>query len=304
MKYALFPKILTISIVSLILSLSALADPPTVNIWPGKAPSESKTGEAEKFEHNRVYHVNDPALTIYLPPANRATGAAVVVCPGGGYRRLAIGHEGQDVAEWLNSLGIAAFILKYRMYDYGHPAPLQDAQRSVRLVRSRAKEYGVDSGKIGIMGFSAGGHVASSAGTHFNDAVYDSVDDIDKASARPDFMMLVYPVISMQEGVTHNGSKRNLIGNAPSRELVDFYSNELHVTPETPPTFLVHASDDTSVPVENSLRIYRALVAKGVPAELHIYENGGHGFGLGTGEVPVESWPGLCAVWLKRVCNR
>lgn len=296
--------VMTAAIVAIWLTAASAAEPPSVTIWPGPAPGVSKTGEAESFEDNRVYHVNDPSLIVYLPPTGTSNGQAVIVCPGGGYTRLAIGHEGHDIARWLNSLGITAFILKYRMYDYGQPAPLADAQRAIRFVRSRAKVYGVNPGNIGIMGFSAGGHVASSAGTHFDDRVNASVDDIDRLSARPDFMILIYPVVTMNDGVTHAGSKKNLIGDSPSADLVKFYSNELHVTKTTPPAFIVHASDDTAVPVENSLGIYRALVANGVPAEMHIYETGGHGFGLGTGKGPAKSWPGLCAAWLKRFDSR
>jgi len=274
-------------------------DRPVLKIWPAGAPGVSKTGEAETFKDNRVYHVNDPTLTIYLPPADTATGTAVIVCPGGGYTRLAIGHEGWEVAEWLNSLGIAAFVLKYRMYDYGQPAPLQDAQRAIRCVRSRAAEWKVSPDRIGIIGFSAGGHVASTAGTQFADRVYEPVDEADTLSARPDFLILLYPVISMRDGVTHAGSKKNLLGVNPPQSLADRFSNELRVTADTPPTFLVHASDDTGVPVENSLLFYRALVHAGVSAEMHIYEAGGHGFGLGTGRGAVESWPTLCGEWLR-----
>ena len=243
--------------------------------------------------------MNDPTLTVYLPQSVPSTGQAVVVCPGGSYRLLAIGHEGYDIGTWLNSLGIAAFILKYRMYDYGQPAPLSDAQRAIRFVRSHATDYGIDRDNIGIMGFSAGGHVASSGGIHYADKVYEPVDDVDAVSARPDFMILMYPVVSMQEGVTHRGSKSNLLGESPSTKMIDFYSNERHVTPDTPPAFIVHASDDSSVPVENSIGLYRALVKNGVPAAMHIYEKGGHGFGLGIGKGAVSSWPGLCAEWLK-----
>jgi len=274
------------------------AEPPTIRIWPGSPPGVSKTGEAESFESNRVYHVNDPELIAYIPDGGVSTGCAVVVCPGGGYTRLAIGHEGHDIARWLNGLGIAAFILKYRMYDYGQPAPLQDSQRAIRYVRHHASEWGVDASRIGIMGFSAGGHVASSAGTHFGDTVYDAVDGVDRESARPDFMILMYPVISMREGITHAGSKKNLLGEKPEQRLVHFYSNERHITPDTPPAFLVHATDDTAVPVENSISFYRELVEAGVSAEMHIYEEGGHGFGLGRDRGAVASWPGLCAEWL------
>jgi len=280
-------------------SATSFAEQPVIKLWPSSMPG-AKTIQPETEEpKDRINHVSEPTLTVYLPEKATATGMAVVVCPGGGYKRLAIGHEGWDVAEWLNSLGIAAFVLKYRMYDFGHPAPLQDAQRAVRIVRSRAAEWDIDADKIGIMGFSAGGHLASSAITHFNWESYPAQDKLDTASARPDFGILVYPVISMQEDITHKGSKRNLLGENPDKELADFMSNELQITTETPPTFLIHTTDDTAVPVENSIRFYEGLKKAGVPAEMHIYKHGRHGVGLGTGHGAVSTWPGVCAEWLK-----
>lgn len=279
-------------------SLSA-AEHAILKIWPGAAPGISKTGEKESFEENRVYHVNDPTVTVYTPPADKATGAAVIICPGGGYTRLAIGHEGYELAEWLNEQGIAGFVLKYRMYDYGQPAPLQDVQRAIRFVRKHAADWKLDPSKIGVMGSSAGGHVASSGGVHYADKVYDPIDDVDTVSARPDFMVLLYPVVSMENGITHQGSRKNLLGDNPSRELVEFYSNDLHVTSDTPPMFIVHATDDTAVPVENSLSLYRGFVEAGVPAEIHMFEKGGHGFGLARTIEGTSKWPSLCQEWLK-----
>lgn len=261
-------------------------------LWPDGAPGAKGTEDGDK-----------PSLTIYLPPEEKATGAAVVICPGGGYGHLAMDHEGHQIAQWLNSFGVAGFILKYRHRNsgagYGHPAPLQDAQRAVRTVRARAKEWKVDPGRIGILGFSAGGHLASSAGTHFQNRYSDIKDSIDRVSCRPDFMILIYPVISFTEWCTHKGSRRNLLGDNPEKELVENLSNEKQVTPQTPPTFLVHGDNDTGVPSENSIFFYLALRKAKVPAEMHIYENGKHGFGLGKQLGAVSSWPLRCEGWMR-----
>ncbi|UCG59824.1 MAG: alpha/beta hydrolase [Phycisphaerales bacterium] len=261
-------------------------------LWPQGAPGAEGDQEGDK-----------PSLTIYLPSKDKSTGAAVVICPGGGYGFLAMDHEGHQVARWLNSFGVAGFILKYRHRrsgaGYGHPAPLQDAQRAVRTVRGRAKEWGVDPGRIGILGFSAGGHLASSAGTHFHKRYGGAADPIDRVSCRPDFMILLYPVISLTEWFTHTGSRRNLLGKDPDRKLVKSLSNEKRVTPETPPTFLVHTYEDKGVPAENSLYFYLALRKAKVPAEMHIFQKGRHGFGLGSNSGPVSRWPDLCADWMR-----
>jgi acetyl esterase/lipase len=261
-------------------------------LWADGAPGAKGTRRGDK-----------PALTIYLPDAVKATGAAVVICPGGGYGHLATDHEGHQIARWLNSFGVAGFILQYRYRNsvdgYSHPAPLQDAQRAVRTVRARAKEWKVDPARIGIIGFSAGGHLASSAGTHFQNRYNDIKDSIDRVSCRPDFMILIYPVISFTESFTHKGSRRNLLGNNPEKELVENLSNERQVTPETPPTFLVHGDDDKVVLPENSIFFYLALRKAKVPAEMHIYENGRHGFGLGKKYGAVSSWPVRCEDWMR-----
>jgi acetyl esterase/lipase len=261
-------------------------------LWPNGAPGAKGTADGDK-----------PSLTIYLPEKEKTTGAAVVIFPGGGYGHLAVDHEGHQIAQWLNSIGVAGFIVKYRHRNsgagYGHPAPIQDAQRAIRMVRSRAKEWGVDPGRIGIIGFSAGGHLASTAGTHFNTRYSEPVDEIDRSSCRPDFMILMYPVISFTEWYTHKGSRDNLLGRNPDKDLVESFSNEKQVTPETPPTFLVHADDDKVVPAENSVAFYLALRKAGVPAEMHIYEKGGHGFGPGIGKGACSSWMARCADWMK-----
>ncbi|MHC4728414.1 MAG: alpha/beta hydrolase, partial [Planctomycetota bacterium] len=261
-------------------------------LWADGAPGAKGTEDGDK-----------PNLAIYLPTKEKATGAAVVICPGGGYGHLAMDHEGHQIAQWLNSFGVAGFILQYRHSKsgsgYGHPAPLQDAQRAVRMVRARAREWKVDPGRIGILGFSAGGHLASSAGTHFQNRYYDVKDSIDRVSCRPDFMILIYPVISFTEWCTHKGSRRNLLGNNLRKHLIENLSNEKQVTPETPPTFLVHGNDDKGVPSENSILFYLALRKAKVPAEMHIYENGRHGFGLGNQFGAVSSWPLRCEEWMR-----
>jgi acetyl esterase/lipase len=242
---------------------------------------------------------DQPMLTPYLPGAN-ATGTGVVVFPGGGYGHLAMDHEGRQVAEWLNSLGIAAFVVQYRLGPkYRHPTMLGDAQRAVRTVRSRATEWGVDPQRIGVLGFSAGGHLASTAGTHFGPGDAASSDPIEQAGSRPDFMILVYPVITMQDAYTHRGSKNNLLGERPDPALVWLLSNEKQVTPQTPPTFLVHTTDDAGVPVENSLLFYQALRTAGVPVEMHVYETGPHGFGLGGGRPVLSTWPDRARAWME-----
>lgn len=270
--------------------MTTAAEPPVVLLWPDGAPGAKGSEEADK-----------PALTIYLPPREKATGAAVVICPGGGYGNLAMDHEGRQVAQWLNSNGVAGFILKYRHrgMGYGHPAPLHDAQRAIRLVRNRAKEWSILPDRIGIMGFSAGGHLASTAGTHFDKGKADAADPIDRTSCRPDFMILVYPVISLTEPFSHGGSRKNLLGTQPAPDLVESLSNEKQVTPQTPPTFLLHTDQDSGVPAENSVAFYLALRRAKVPAEMHIYAKGPHGFGLGKKGEPVSTWPDRCVDWMR-----
>lgn len=274
------------------LSFAAVVEPRVELLWPQGAPGAKGDADGDK-----------PSLTIYLPPKAKATGAAVVICPGGGYGHLAMDHEGHQIARWLNSFGVAGFIVKYRHRNsgagYGHPAPLTDAQRAISMVRSRAREFNVDPERIGILGFSAGGHLASSAATHFHTGRTDIKDRISSTSCRPDFAVLIYPVISFTEWFTHKGSMRNLLGKEPDAKLVKKFSNELQVTPETPPTFLVHTSGDTGVPAENSICFYLALRKAKVPAELHIYEKGRHGFGLGADVGPAASWPRRCEEWMR-----
>jgi len=283
-------KSLLLLIVVLTFPLTLHADSKTELLWPAGAPGAKGDGDNDK-----------PTLTISLPPKDKANGAAVVVCPGGGYGGLAITYEGYDIGKWLNDHGIAAFVLKYRHRGtgYGHPSPLDDAQRAIRTVRARAKEFNVDPAKIGILGFSAGGHLASTAGTHFDAGKTDSKDAIDRVSCRPDFLILCYPVVSFATEHTHKGSRKNLLGEEPDAKLVESYSNELQVTPETPPTFLWHTDADSGVVPENSVLFYLALRKAKVPAELHIYELGRHGLGLAQGEPGAAAWPEACIEWMR-----
>lgn len=256
-----------------------------VPLWPGGAPGALGQRDEDK-----------PVLTPFPAPAERATGAAVVVLPGGGYGGLAQ-HEGRDYAEWLNSLGIHAFVLKYRLgpHGYRHPRMLEDAARAVRLVRARAADWGVDPQRVGLMGSSAGGHLASTLLTHFDAGRPDAADPVDRLSSRPDLGILCYPVISLGE-FTHQGSKKNLLGENPPAELVALLSNELQVTKDTPPTFLWHTAEDAAVPVENSLQFAAALRKAGVPFDLHVYEKGRHGIGLAGG----HPWTKDLEFWLRQ----
>ncbi|PYS89202.1 MAG: alpha/beta hydrolase [Acidobacteria bacterium] len=239
-----------------------------------------------------------PTITPYLAPKDIATGAAVLVLPGGGYSHLSEVKEGSDVAKWLNSLGVSAFVLKYRLgMLYHQPNQLLDAARAIRTVRARSKDWGVDPNRIAILGFSAGGHLASTLGTHFDAGKPDGKDVIERASSRPDLLILIYPVITMGE-LTHKGSKLNLLGQNPTPELVKLYSNELQVTKDTPPTFLVHTMTDTAVPVENSMMFAAALRSANVPVEFHLYEQGPHGFGLAPTNPILATWVERCSDWL------
>ncbi len=262
-------------------------------LWPAGAPGAIGDEPADR-----------PTLTICLPPADKATGAAVVICPGGGYGNLAYDHEGVEVARWLNSIGAAGFILRYRHAPrYRHPAPLEDALHAIRTVRARANEFNVQRSKIGILGFSAGGHLASTAATLFNDGDPAAEDPTMRIGSRPDFAVLIYPVITFAEPCRHVGSMRNLLGPEPPPALIQLLSTERQVTTRTPPTFLVHTTADNGVSSENSVLFYMALRRLMVPAEMHIYEAGQHGFGLGNhetrGNAMVATWPQHCADWLR-----
>lgn len=276
-------------------------------IYNGNIPNSKYTGAVEKIEHRDITGITNvqvPAIAVYLPTKRFATGQAVIICPGGGYWALAYDLEGTDIAKYLNSIGVAAIVLKYRLPTYGnciepHKAPLMDAQRAMRLVRFNASRWNIDPHKIGIMGFSAGGHLASTLGTHFDYGNPASTDSVEKISCRPDFMILMYPVISFTDSSTHKGSSEALLGKDPDKDLLKYYSNEQQVTKDTPPAFFVHADNDKGVPVENTLLMYKALRAKNIPAELHILSEGDHGFGLGTGNDHVASWTNSLKLWLR-----
>ncbi len=258
----------------LMLPLPAAQTPRTELLWPEGAPGAIGNEDADK-----------PSLAVY--PAVQPNGAAVLVCPGGGYVHLAADHEGRQIAEWFNALGVTAFVLKYRLAPrYRHPAMIEDARRAMRIIRSRAKEFGIDPARVGVMGFSAGGHLASTLSTHFQEG------------ERPDFAILCYPVISFTTRYTHSGSMRALLGDPPDPALVWELSNELRVTSQTPPTFLFHTNADTGVPSENSVLYYLALRRAGVPAELHIYQEGRHGVGLAPKDPVLSTWPARLRDWL------
>ena len=273
-----------------VLSAQSLSQQPkTVPLWPNGAPAALGTEDRDR-----------PEITIYQPNGNHADATAVIVCPGGGYGALAMNHEGRQIANWLNSYGIVAVVLKYRLGPrYHHPVEMGDAQRAVRMVRAQAADLGVAPGRIGAWGFSAGGHLVSTIGTHFDAGKPDAADAVERASSRPDFMILAYPVISFTTPYTHQGSLKNLLGEKPDGALVQSLSNELQVTAQTPPTFLFHTNADTGVPAENSVLFYLALRKAGVPAEMHIYEKGPHGVGLGNPDPALSAWPQALANWFR-----
>ena len=267
-----------------------------INLWPeGSIPLSIKNNiqeQAVSTDIVRIGKVQVPQIEVYLPNKKSATGQAVIVCPGGGYSILAYDWEGTDIAKLLNANGIAAFVLKYRLPDSlsstaPDQIPLMDAKQAMRIVREKAAGWNINPNKIGIMGFSAGGHLASTLSTHF------------EKDTRPDFSILIYPVISMDKNIAHMGSRNNLIGKHPTDAMIKLYSNELQVSVNTPPTFLIHATDDDGVPVENSLLYYQALIKNKVPAEMHIYPTGGHGFGLANGNRSLGSWPSLMIEWMR-----
>lgn len=278
-------------------------------LWEENIPNFNQTDESEIVTSTdivRIKLVQKPDIAVFIPSRKNANGQAVVICPGGGYVSLSYDWEGTDIAKWLNANGIAAIVLKYRLPNsksniIGYKSPLLDAQRALRLVRYHADEWNIDGTRIGIMGFSAGGHLASALGTHFDYGIRDAYDSINKLSCRPDFMILMYPVISMDSTIAHRGSLNSLLGQKPDPNLIEFYSNEFQVREDTPPTFIVHTADDRTVPVENSLRFYKALKDKNIPVEMHLYPAGGHGYSLGLGKGHLSSWTDRCIDWLKWV---
>ena len=259
----------------------------TVRLWEGDAPG------ALGKDANDV-----PSVTIYPPPEGKNNGSAMVICPGGGYGGLA-GHEGKPVADWINAKGGTGVVLKYRLGPkYHHPAMLNDVGRAIQLTRANAQAWGVDPNRIGVLGFSAGGHLASTAATHFDYGDAASPDPVARASARPDVTILVYPVITLEGPFAHGGSRTNLLGGDPDPKLVELLSNQKAVTPKTPPCYLVHSSDDRVVPIENSLMFASALAAQKIPFGIRVFDHGGHGFGMGGKDAELASWPESCAQWL------
>lgn len=278
----------------------------TLPLWNGSPPLQKEMDLKEKVVSEgivRIGNVQTPTIEVYLPAKQIATGQAVVIFPGGGYSILAYDWEGTDFAKWLNSQGIAGIVVKYRLPKSASltdpkEVPLMDAQRAIRLVRQNASDWNIAPSKVGIMGFSAGGHLASTLSTQYSHTVDRTMDAADALSARPDFSILVYPVITFVSPAIHSGSMKALLGDNDTDDLKKRFSAELNVTTETPPTFLVHAGDDTGVPVENSLLYYAALRAKGVAASLHVYPEGGHGFAFGLGKGPVENWRDVLLDWI------
>jgi acetyl esterase/lipase len=264
-------------------------EPQTIPLWQGRAPGALGDAPADI-----------PTLTIYMPPNTTGPMTAVIVAPGGSYRTLSMNKEGRIPATYLNSLGVAAFVLKYRLGPkYRHPIELGDMQRAIRVVRSRAAEWHVAPERIGVMGFSAGGHLASHASTQFDAGTAEAADAIDRESSRANFAILGYPVISLSEAWTHQGSRTNLLGEKADAELARRLSTDTQVTARTPPTFLFHTNADTSVPVENSVHYFLALRKAGVPAEMHIFKDGAHGAGMPMNDPALSEWPKILANWMR-----
>jgi acetyl esterase/lipase len=272
---------------------------PVIALWPEGVPGAKAGVPPERFEDGRTSSVSQPTLTMFGPAVDKANGTAVIIAPGGGYVRLSGVREGEQYAQWLGTLGVTSFVLKYRMQEFGHPAPLRDVLRAVRLLRAGAASYGINPNRIGVMGSSAGGHLAASAGTLFDHPAGRTGAALDSVSARPDFMILMYPVITMEGPATHGGSRAALLGPAPSAELVSLMSLEKQVSANTPPTLLIHTEDDSTVPVENSILFYQALTRAKVPAEMHLFEHGPHGMGMRPGLGNASEWPHRAEEWLR-----
>ncbi len=275
------------------LSIAAVSQPlqdtQTIPLWPGPAPGAQGTEDRDI-----------PAITAYLPRTTPQGMTAMIICPGGSYTNLSMNAEGRQVANYFNSMGIAAFVLRYRLGPrYHHPIELGDGQRAIRLLRLHANEWHLALDRIGIIGFSAGGHLAASLSTHFDSGNADAADMVDRAGSRPDFAILAYPVISMTQPWTHAGSRKNLLGDQPDPEVAKNLSLETAVTPRTPPTFIFQTNADTTVPAENAVYYFLALRKAGVPAELHVFENGRHGVGLAMDDPALSEWPALLANWLR-----
>lgn len=293
-------------------TLNISAQHTVLPLWPNDIPNQRQSDEREDATLTEdgilwITNVQTPTLEVFLPTKRNATGQAVVIFPGGGYHGLAYDWEGTDIAKALNAKGIAGIVVKYRLpwsksiTGGKNIVPLQDAQRAIRMVRQKAGEWNISPNKIGVMGFSAGGHLASTLGTHYNEKVYNRQDDADDLSARPDFLALIYPVITLGVPSTHTGSRVSLVGENATQPEIDYLSNEKHVDDDTPPTFLLHAADDDVVPVENSILFFKALQAHGIPASMHIYPKGGHGFSLGLMDPVLKNWINLFFEWAEHL---
>ncbi len=278
---------------------SAFAANTVIPLWPEGVPNAKPSLGEEHLEQGHISNVSIPTLTFYGPAIDRPNGTAVIICPGGGYTRLSTEREGVQYANWLSTLGVTSFVLKYRMAEFGHPAPLQDVLRAVRIVRSRAAEFKIDADRIGVMGSSAGGHLAASAGTLFDHADGKTGAPLDSVNARPDFLILMYPVITMYDPVAHVGSRENLIGTHPTPELTRLMSVEKQVTAQTPPTLLIQTQEDKTVPVDNSILFFQALTRAHVPAEMYLFEHGSHGMGMRDGLGTASNWPKRAEEWLR-----
>lgn len=281
-----------------------VADPVIVPLYPATYPAVIPAEKQEKAVNNVgfINNIHYPTLDVYLPAAGQATGCGVVICPGGGYTGLASDHEGKQIARWLNSFGVAGFVLKYRLPpDYRHPIPMQDAQRGLRVVRANAAKWNVNPQRIGVLGFSAGGHLASTVTTHFDGGNPQAADAVERQSCRPDFSVLCYAVICFAKEYCHSGSRINLLGDTLPADLVRNLSNELQVTADTPPTFLFHSLDDKSVDIRNSIDFFLACKQHGVTAEMHCFPKGGHGYGMGGKGTSESQWPALCQKWLAAI---
>lgn len=305
-EYSFMKKVNLLIILCFICISKSFSQDTIIPLWPDNIPNSRPSEEKENITTGNIKwirNVQEPDIACFLPTKQNRTGASVLICPGGGYGGLAYDWEGTDIARWFSGKGIAAFVLKYRLpgsesFIQSDEAPLQDAQRAIRLIRTHASHWNLDQAQIGVMGFSAGGHLASTLGTLYDTPQFFEYDYIDSVSAKPDFMILVYPVISMEEKITHKGSKSNLLGEYPTQALVKRYSNELNVDEETPPAFILHASDDEAVPVANSLRFYEALIENEIPVEMHLFPSGGHGFSLAIGKGQLSAWPDILHQWL------
>ena len=282
-------RIFYLLILSLMISNAGFSQE-TIKLYPNGPKESNDITTPEKYRDPEfLMNISEPRMLAFPAQKEKANGTAVLICPGGGYGGVSIIKEGSEFAKWFNDLGVSAFVLYYRMPNGHYSVPLTDAQTALAIIHKRAKEWNINKKKIGIMGFSAGGHLASTVGTHF-----------DTKEQRPAFMILGYPVVTMDSTLTHKGSRNNLLGKKPSDQLVKLYSNELQVTKKTPPTYIVHATDDKTVPVKNSVQLYEALKEKKIEAQLDTFAVGGHGFGMRKHNIPVDNWPDLLKNWLKK----